>query len=235
MMQEEGWVVCRAFKKRTTGQAKTVHETWDTSYFYDEPPTATTNNTTVNTTTATVVDHHPINIDYITRHHHHQPPPPPPNFLHQRRQNTNFLCKQEIESSENIINSFINASSDPFGQLPQLESPSMPLVKRQNSISLISDSSPEEEDGHLGGGSGSSSSSSKTAVTTDWRALDKFVASQLSHGDGVGVGGVDDSTEMGMLLMQSGREEHEGNKFMSELFLSSNSDCDIGICVFDHK
>ncbi|XP_022752164.1 NAC domain-containing protein 37-like isoform X2 [Durio zibethinus] len=152
--QEEGWVVCRAFKKRTTGQ-KSI-EGWDSSYFYDE-----------------------------------------------------------------------------FVQLPQLESPSLPLIKRPSSISLISESTNYEEEDHQ------NRMCNNTKKVTDWRALDRFVASQLSHEDrydGEGVSSFDinnnNNSDMALLLLESsGREE--GNKLNEFLNLSS-SDCDIGICIFDN-
>ncbi|XP_012065502.1 NAC domain-containing protein 37 isoform X2 [Jatropha curcas] len=203
--QEEGWVVCRAFKKRTTGQNKSI-EGWDSSYFYDE-----------SSGVSTVIDP----VDYISRQ--------PQNFLAQ-----NFLCKQEIEA-DNL--SFMH--SDSFVQLPQLESPSLPLIKRPSSVSLITENNNnrnnnnntnnEEED---------RTRECKNKTVTDWRALDKFVASQLSQedrydGDNVvssfGEGNGDFDTSLLLLQSSSGRDE--GNKFNG--FLSSSSDCDIGICIFE--
>ncbi|KAJ6989634.1 3-oxo-5-alpha-steroid 4-dehydrogenase family protein isoform 1 [Populus alba x Populus x berolinensis] len=78
--------------------------------------------------------------------------------------------------------------SENFVQLPQLESPSLPLIKRpSSSVSLISENNNsnkevEEQNRML--------SNNSTQKVTDWRALDKFVASQLSQedtydGDGV--------------------------------------------------
>ncbi|KAJ6989856.1 NAC domain-containing protein 37 isoform X2 [Populus alba] len=199
--QEEGWVVCRAFKKRTTGQNKSI-EGWDSSYFYEE-----------SSGVSSVVDP----MDYITRQ--------PQNFLAQ-----NFLCKQEIEG-DNL--SFMH--SENFVQLPQLESPSLPLIKRpSSSVSLISENNNsnkevEEQNRML--------SNNSTQKVTDWRALDKFVASQLSQedtydGDGVSsfVGAENNSSDMSSLLLQSGRDEGN-NKFNG--FLSSSPDCDIGICIFE--
>ncbi|CAI9110904.1 OLC1v1011004C1 [Oldenlandia corymbosa var. corymbosa] len=219
--QEEGWVVCRAFKKRTTGQSTKSVETWDSSYFYDEPSGI-----------SSVVDP----LDYITKQ-------PCSNYLSHQ----NFICKQEFDHQQqqqaadhNNFSCFIN--SDPFGQLPQLESPSLPLAKRSSSMSLVSEYSTQDEDhqnlirGDIG---------SKQKVT-DWRDLDKFVASQLSHdpevryehhqGDAVTSSsaglfeGLDDSSDLGYLLL-GGREE--GSSKLMNGFLSSGSDCDIGICVFD--
>ncbi|KAB5547544.1 hypothetical protein DKX38_010950 [Salix brachista] len=198
---EEGWVVCRAFKKRATGQNKSI-EGWDSSYFYEE-----------SSGVSSVVDP----IDYIARQ--------PQNFLAQ-----NFLCKQETEG-DNL--SFMQ--SENYVQLPQLESPSLPLIKRpSSSISLISENNnsnreEEEQNRMLSGNS--------AQKVTDWRALDKFVASQLSQedrydGDGVSsfVGAENNSSDMSLLLLQSGRDEGS-NKFNG--FLSSSPDCDLGIFIFE--
>ncbi|PSS00495.1 NAC domain-containing protein [Actinidia chinensis var. chinensis] len=192
--QEEGWVVCRAFKKRTTGQNKSI-EGWDSTYFYDEPSGV-----------SSVVD----SIEYISRQ--------PQNFLAH-----NFLCKQEIEAEN--LNFF---HSDQFVELPQLESPSMPQIKRpSSSISLISEKNDEDE--HIKG-------LNNNHKVTDWRAFDKFVASQLSQenkfieSDRVESSfGAHNNSDMALLLLQSDREE--ANKLNG--FLSSSSECDIGICIFD--
>ncbi|XP_050226642.1 NAC domain-containing protein 37-like isoform X2 [Mercurialis annua] len=205
--QEEGWVVCRAFKKRSTGQNKSI-EAWDSSYFYDEPSVV-----------SSVLDP----IDYISRQSHQ-------NFLAQ-----NFLCKQEIEAD---ALGFMHAD-DSFVQLPQLESPSLPLTKRPSSVSLVSNNNNNnnnnnnEEDDQARGCSSSNNNLNSKKVT-DWRALDKFVASQLSH-DQVSEFGVEENDpDMELLLLQSAVDRdgiEEANKFSG--FLSTSSDCDIGICIFE--
>ncbi|KAL9328242.1 hypothetical protein ACSQ67_003245 [Phaseolus vulgaris] len=192
-LQEEGWVVCRAFKKKTTGQTKTT-EGWDSSYFFEEASGL-----------STVVDP----IDLISRQSH--------SFLAQ-----NFMCKQEIEADN--LSCMLQ---DPFVQLPQLESPSLPLVKRPSTVSLVSDNNEDEDiQNRL--------SNNNTKKVTDWRALDKFVASQLSQEDTLETNGLSsfephDSHDMALLLLQSSRDE--GNKLSP--FLNTSSDCDIGICVFE--
>lgn len=205
VLQEEGWVVCRAFKKRITGQTKNV-EGWDSSYFYDE-----------SSGVSSVIDP----LDYITRQ--------PQNFL----AGQNFLCKQEIEA-DNL--SFMQ--SDSFVQLPQLESPSLPLIKRpSSSMSLISENNEEEI---LEQTKGCNNGAKKV---TDWRALDKFVASQLSQdqerfeGDGESNFGTHEDSDMAaLLLLQSSntsiRDHDEGSRLMNGL-LNPSSDCDIGICIFE--
>ncbi|RDY04739.1 NAC domain-containing protein 37, partial [Mucuna pruriens] len=189
---EEGWVVCRAFKKKPTGQAKTIIEGWDSSYFYDEASVV-----------STVVDP----IDLISRQSQ--------SFLSQ-----NFMCKQELEADN--LSCMLQ---DPFVQLPQLESSSLPLVKRP---STVSDNNEDEDTQNR-------LSNNSTKKVTDWRALDKFVASQLSHEDTHENNGLssfevhDDNPDMALLLLQSSRDE--GNRLSP--FLNTSSDCDIGICVFE--
>uniref|UniRef100_A0A5B6YMD7 Putative NAC domain-containing protein 7 isoform X1 n=1 Tax=Davidia involucrata TaxID=16924 RepID=A0A5B6YMD7_DAVIN len=204
--QEEGWVVCRAFKKRTTGQSKSI-EGWDSAYFYDEPSGVS----------SSVVDP----FDYITRQ--------PQNFLAE-----NFMCKQEIEADNlNLMH------SDQFVQLPELESPSIPLIKRPSSISLISENNNNDQEDQEQIRGTYSCNNTTTEKVTDWRALDKFVASQLSQEDGfeghdhhgVSSFGAQNNLDMPLLLLQSGSEE-AGTRLNG--FLSSSSDCDIGICIFDH-
>lgn len=164
------------------------------------------------------------------------------------------MCKQESLEADNL--NFIN--SDQFVQLPQLESPSLPLIKRSNSISLSSIENNSNNNGNSNskeyqgdqqqinrGCNNNNSSNNKTKQVTDWRALDKFVASQLSqedqydhgghnHGASSSNFGIDNisisSSEMDLLLLQSRREEE--NKLNGFLNISS-SDCDIGICVFE--
>ncbi|CAN6698739.1 unnamed protein product [Malus baccata var. baccata] len=199
--QEEGWVVCRAFKKRTSSQNKSI-EGWDSSYFYEE----------LNGLTS-VAD--PTNY-MISRQ--------PQSFLSQ-----NFMCKQETEAdSLNFLH------SDPFVQLPQLESPSLPLIKRPSSTSLISENNIEIEDQQ------SIRGCNDAKKVTDWRALDKFVASQLSQeeryeGDGGASFGANDESDMALLLLQSSSARDEDDQLGNKLngFLNSTTDCDIGICIFE--
>ncbi|XP_022977869.1 NAC domain-containing protein 37-like [Cucurbita maxima] len=193
--QEEGWVVCRAFKKRTTGQSKTTVEQWDSSYFYDEPIGV-----------SSAIDP----LEFISRK------PPPQGLL----EHNNIMCKQEMEA-ENVK---LLQYNDPFLQLPQLESSSLPLVKRSSSISLLSDCYEEEYQPTK------RRNNNNMSKVTDWRALDKFVASQLSQeeafeGEGDSRFGAQNnsdnhnSVDMAILLMQN-RVDDEENMYKG--FLSSN-------------
>ncbi|KAJ8545758.1 hypothetical protein K7X08_018341 [Anisodus acutangulus] len=204
--QEEGWVVCRAFKKKITGQTKTNRvEGWESNYFYDE----------ATTTVSSVVDP----LEYITRQ-----PPPPSNFM----AHNNLLCKQEMEAAENHLNFAYTNSDSQFVQLPQLESPSLPLLKRPiSSMSLVS------ENNHNNNNNNHEDDGSKN-VTADWRALDKFVASQLSHDNHHEETTLYEDhhncSDLGMLLLLSDRGE--GPK-LNEILSLSAEDCDIGVCIFD--
>ncbi|KAE8701271.1 NAC domain-containing protein 76 [Hibiscus syriacus] len=201
---EEGWVVCRAFKKKSTGgQAKIIGGGWESSYFYDEPSGL-----------SSVVD--------------------PMEYMSRQSQSVLPLCKQETREADNL-NNFVY--SDQFIELPQLESPSLPLMNKPSSISLVSQNNninyEEEEDDQK-------RMFNNTKKVTDWRALDKFVASQLSHEDrynnqqGASISSFDanncSNSDMASLWLQSSRKE--GNT-LRELLSSSSSDRDIGICIFE--
>ncbi|KAH0900676.1 hypothetical protein HID58_040179, partial [Brassica napus] len=220
--QEEGWVVCRAFKKKpTTGQAKNT-ETWRSSYFYDELPSG--------------VGSAMEPLDYVSKQKQ--------NIFAQ-----DVLFKQELEGSDIGLN-FIHC--DQFIQLPQLESPSLPNIKRPMSSTSITSSEkihnkhkrPLLEEDELINSQNKDKRKRTSVVTTDWRALDKFVASQLmSQEDGVlDFGGhqEDDSKntghcnnevsinnngiEMASSSLLSDREEE--NRFVSG-FLCTNLDDDL--------
>ncbi|CAH8344569.1 unnamed protein product [Eruca vesicaria subsp. sativa] len=219
--QEEGWVVCRAFKKKpTTGQA-TKTETWRSSYFYDELPSGV----------GSAME--------------------PLNYESKQKQNMfaqDLLFKQELEGSDIGLN-FIHC--DQFIQLPQLESPSLPNMKRPMSSTSITSldknhnkyKRPLIEGDELINSQNKDKRKKTSVVTTDWRALDKFVASQLmSQEDGVlDFGGhqEDDSKnighcnneksnnsgiEMASSSLLSDREEE--NRFISG-FLCTNLDDDL--------
>ncbi|KAG8474577.1 hypothetical protein CXB51_031332 [Gossypium anomalum] len=204
--QEEGWVICRAFKKKISGQAKSI-EGWESRCFYDEPSGL-----------SSVIDP----MEYLSKQ--------PQKFLP--------YCKEETEA-DNL--DFVYC--DQFVELPQLESPSLPLINKPASISLISENivnygEEEEEEADK-----KRMCNANTKKVTDWRALDKFVASQLSHEDrynngdqeGASISTFDannssNSDMEALLLLQSSREERDKLK---ELLNSSTSHCEVGICIFD--
>ncbi|WOL10004.1 NAC domain-containing protein [Canna indica] len=187
--QEEGWVVCRAFKKRATCPTRSAAEIWNSSYCYDD----------------------------LGRMNPMMNP-----VVCLQKQPMTLLCKQETEFDELHL-----LQSNQFVQLPQLESPSLPLANQRSSKMTVYEKEDEEQ----------ARVSNGIEKVTDWRALDKFVASQLSQENNRFVGeqvvsgfGVENDSDMALLLLQSERDEVE--KF-SELLSSGGPDCDTGICIFE--
>jgi len=107
-----------------------------------------------------------------------------------------YHCKQELELQYNMPH-------DPFLQLPQLESPKVPQsaatascnsviaygFDRTNGNTLQSSTLTQEEkmqqchQQNLNSLHNNNNSEQAVDQVTDWRVLDKFVASQLSHED----------------------------------------------------
>ncbi|XP_062222625.1 NAC domain-containing protein 7-like [Phragmites australis] len=152
---EEGWVVCRVFKKRVA----TVRRMADGSPCWFDDHVA-----------GFMPD---LGSPRQLVHHHH------PNATVVYGGQQLYQCKQELEYHHLLL------SQEAFLQhLPQLESPKPPAYIGHGSCSL---QSPDEasryntqqlpmEAAYMAAGDDS---------VTDWRVLDKFVASQLfSHGDG---------------------------------------------------
>ncbi|XP_057860024.1 NAC domain-containing protein 105 [Cryptomeria japonica] len=175
--QEEGWVVCRAFKKRTSVQNKLKVIDLDSASFYEDQSAFLPELGSANT-----------------------------NFtqgVHQFGYQNPFTCKQELEQLD------YQFQHDPFLQLPQLESPK--LACNTNSSSTSADKRPEYneysmtrllESANIEDLLTQSGRSSREVLVqqqqqqqqqqiigpmymeeqvTDWRMLDKFVASQLSQ------------------------------------------------------
>ncbi|KAI4315291.1 hypothetical protein L6164_028117 [Bauhinia variegata] len=159
--QEEGWVVCRVFKKRMTTVRKMGE--YESPCWYDDQVSLMQDLES------------PVRISnpYASYHQH-------------------YPCKQELEFQYNIPH-------DAFLQLPQLESPKVPQSTSLSCNSVV----PYGYDGNANGSALQSSSLTQEERTqdchqqslkplhgsidqavdqvTDWRVLDKFVASQLSH------------------------------------------------------
>ncbi|KAI3978917.1 hypothetical protein MKX01_016092 [Papaver californicum] len=230
--QEEGWVVCRAFKKKTTTNCQTRNHTdrqglESSSRHYDHQSSGF----------SSILD----SVGYISKQQ-------------------NYICKQEIHEVVNL-----NSDSNFVELLPQLEIPSMPLVKKHPLTSFLSSRCPIEpvaiiviDEDHeddttritvCDNNNHNKMKHSSTEKVTDWRALDKFVASQLSHEDsknrscdtgrrpnlGVDLGYDQYNSDVALLL--SREKNNEINKLKEFLLNSSASasgddgDNIIGICI----
>ncbi|KAK9276419.1 hypothetical protein L1049_005952 [Liquidambar formosana] len=168
--QEEGWVVCRVFKKRMPTMRK-MGEHESPSWYDDQVSFMPDLDSPTQISQPYTTYHH--------QHHHH------------------YSCKQELELQYNMPH-------DTFLQLPQLESPKVlqsaasvscnsvvpyGFDRNNGSTNLQSSTITQEELMHQcyqqNLNSLYSSNNNEQAVdqVTDWRLLDKFVASQLSQED----------------------------------------------------
>jgi hypothetical protein len=179
-MQEEGWVVCRAFKKRTMHPPRSVAGAWDPSYSY--------------------YHHDPI-IAGAVRFKQESP-------------------EQLDGGAASTASSLLQYSSNiAVAELPQLESPPLPSQGSSNHRAPAD------------GGEGDYSA----AAATDWRALDRFVASQLTPDEELATGtgqqleycgkplgthagdGGEDATDMVALLLLDGALRHEEAGLLSSV------------------
>lgn len=137
------------------------------------------------------------------------------------RQNV-VMCKQELPEAKKL--SF--SHSDQFVQLPQLHSPSLPSTKRPTSSTSILASENYKEDRTK---RSKNDSTDNKVLSTDWRDLDKFVASQLSQEkkyEGIDNGNIGMSdfgehvsnSDMALLLLES--EFCEDSNNLNEFFNS---------------
>jgi hypothetical protein len=171
--QEEGWVVCRAFKKRMACPSRGVSDMWVSSY-------------------SIIPDHR---LDYL-----------------QNQTKTSLLGKKESE----LDNLSFLAHPNNFVQLPELDV----NAQLHNLPSLSTVNNLVEEQSNV---------ARSMPGVTDWRALDKFVASQLSPEENFGAdqtpsvsGTCNESEEVAFLLLQG--EQDEFGSF-NELLSSDASHC----------
>ncbi|KAL2490057.1 NAC domain-containing protein 7 [Forsythia ovata] len=154
--QEEGWVVCRVFTKRmATTRKEGEHESL--CWYDDQVSFMPEFNSS-----------RPISQPYTSSYHPH------------------YTCKQELELQYNMPH-------DAFLQLPELESPKVPQSTASSSIipygilqsSTLGHEENMQQNNHLHISEIYNNDNGQAAVdqVTDWRVLDKFVASQLSQDD----------------------------------------------------
>ncbi|KAF8780459.1 hypothetical protein HU200_001583 [Digitaria exilis] len=186
--QEEGWVVCRAFKKRTAYPARSsMAMAWESSYSYHREPTNATKSARFKQETGAELD---------------------------------------------------------AGAAALLESPSAPLAPNRRSQASSADEVVDSGSRRGKKKARAHDDDKVAAAATDWRALDKFVASQLSPvecleamaaGD-VGssqlehCGEEDDDMAALLFLNSDGREEAER---WTGLLGPAAGDGDFGLCVFE--
>ncbi|CAH8256087.1 unnamed protein product [Arabidopsis lyrata] len=192
--QEEGWVVCRVFKKKL---AATVRKMGDynssPSHWYDDQLSFMASELDSSSPRQFLPNH------YYNRHHHHHQQTLPCGlnassaYAFNNNNNPNLQCKQELELHYNHMvqhqqqNHHLRESM--FLQLPQLESPTSNCNSNNNNntrnIGKLQKSSNISHEEQLQQGNQSFSTlyydQGVEQMTTDWRVFDKFVASQLSN------------------------------------------------------
>lgn len=155
MFQEEGWVVCRVFKKRLAAVRRVSDH--DTPCWYDDHASFITE-----LDSAKQISPQP---EMAYHQHHHLLP-----------------CKPELEVHYHLPH-------DSFLQLPQLESPKLPMYVShatafQSSIIAEEDLIQSSKQFQIVSTYDNTGNINQVVEqVTDWRVLDKFVASQLSHDD----------------------------------------------------
>ncbi|CAI0476869.1 unnamed protein product [Linum tenue] len=165
--QEEGWVVCRVFKKRLP-TVRRIGE-YESPCWYDDQ------------------------VSFMQElDSPRQIPPPSSSYLHHQHQH--YLQCNHHQNHHNL---------ESFLQLPQLESPKLPSNANCNNLSspMLPNYSYEKNNGTLLQheevhiqqshkqhhtlssvyNNNTTNDLQEQVVATDWRVLDKFVASQLSH------------------------------------------------------
>ncbi|KAJ4896811.1 NAC domain-containing protein 7 [Raphanus sativus] len=142
--QEEGWVVCRVFKKRLPAVIRRMGD-YDSSpsHWYDDQLSFMASELETNGPRRLIPNHH---------QQHQQPLPYGLNASAYALNSPNLQCKQELELQYNHLQS----------NLPHEEQ----LNQGNHSFSSL----------YMNGGN-----EQTMEKVTDWRALDKFVASQLSN------------------------------------------------------
>ncbi|OEL37613.1 NAC domain-containing protein 37 [Dichanthelium oligosanthes] len=215
VLQEEGWVVCRAFKKRTAYPARSMAMAWESSYSYRD----------VSVMGAAAAEAAAF-LD------------PNEAYAQIRRQTKSARFKQEAELDGAAA---LLQYSSHLVELPQLESPSAPLAPNPSQAS-----SADEVDVADSGRRGKKARADKMA--TDWRALDKFVASQLSPTE-CGGGSLEATASAAAANVCSQLDHVEDDDMAALLFLNSDGreeaerwtgllgpageDGDFGLCVFE--
>ncbi|OIV99687.1 hypothetical protein TanjilG_17497 [Lupinus angustifolius] len=160
---QEGWVVCRVFKKRVTTTSMRKVSEHDSPCWYDDQVCFMQDLDSPRQITSK-----PNNLLY--------------QIPYNNNNNNNNPCKKELDLPYHL-------SRDQFLQLPLLESP-----KLVQSSSTISASNPmatllmqeeqqvQQQNFHaMYGNNNINVEQGGVDQVTDWRVLDKFVASQLSH------------------------------------------------------
>ncbi|WOL10092.1 hypothetical protein Cni_G18846 [Canna indica] len=176
MFQEEGWVVCRVFKKRIAPIRRVSDHDSPCSWYDDHQFSFIPE---LDSPKQAVAPPPPPPPEMASYHHYHHP-------QQQHHQHPLFPCKPELLELHYHLPHHDSSSS--FLQLPQLESPKLPIYVSHGQPSIISQLDHQQDliqsNKIISAYTNIGSSSNHAAEqVTDWRVFDKLVASQLSHDD----------------------------------------------------
>ncbi|XP_010546359.1 PREDICTED: NAC domain-containing protein 7-like isoform X1 [Tarenaya hassleriana] len=241
--QEEGWVVCRVFKKRLAAVRKMGDYEISPTHWYDDQLSFMASDLETNSPTRRI----------LPSHHQLQPPYGLVNAAAYNLHNPNLQCKQELELQQhyNHLVQHHHLLHEPlFLQLPPLESPKIRQANSNcNSLPCTGDNvnlqpsnltHGEEQMMHQGSSSFGSlymNNGTEQAVVdqvTDWRVLDKFVASQLSNEEASASAQTNakdlrvDDEEMNLLESETKRVSEMGQEYAAAA-ASTSSSCQIDL------
>nr|QSD99860.1 NAC family transcription factor [Melilotus albus] len=192
--QEEGWVVCKVFKKRI---ATTMRRMDESPCGYDDQVSFMQELESPNR-----VSSHP----YAPYQQH-------------------YPCKQELDQLH--YNMSINDANN-FLQLPQLESPKVPLHCSSSSHSLTQEQQyySQQQNMQLLYG-GSNDLQAVVEQSREWQVLDKFVASRLSNDQDASKGTnsyCNVAEQIALLANDESKKSETGQEYATS---TSNSSCQI--------
>ncbi|XP_010533763.1 PREDICTED: NAC domain-containing protein 7-like [Tarenaya hassleriana] len=233
--QEEGWAVCRVFKKRLAAVRKMGEYETSPSHWYNDDHLSFVSSELETSSPRRIL-----------MGHHHQPYGL--NAAAYPIHNPNLQRKQELELqhfnhlAQHHHHHLLQLNEPLFLQLPQLESPKIQQANsncnslpygtssgNNHNANLQSSNLGNEEQMNQGQPSFSSlyvNSGNDQAVdqVTDWRVLDKFVASQLSN-DEASASGQNNDEEMNLLESETKRVSELGQEYDA----STSSSCQIDL------
>lgn len=166
-VQEEGWVVCRVFKKRVAATSMRRVSEHDSPCWYDDQVSFMPDLDSPKQTSQSNM-----------------------NLVYQQLPYNNNPCKKELEFPYQL-------PREHFLQLPFLESPKIQLQSSStmepyggnHATTLLQEEQVQLQTGHQQNfqammyGNNNNNTNNIEEQVTDWRVLDKFVASQLSQDD----------------------------------------------------
>ncbi|CAM8956069.1 unnamed protein product [Rhodiola kirilowii] len=189
--QEEGWVVCRVFKKRIV--ATSMRKDGDHDHHDQSPSPCWYDEQASSSFIEDIMDYSPMRILSSSSH-------PYDASSHNHPSSYNSSCKQEQQNMHAGLHYTLPQDTSNFPDLSsqQLGSqqPMIPLSSSVNHTSLYGFGEQGAQHNYYdhqlqmgrhhvmhGNVSNNSFSNDEQQMSSDWRVLDKFVASQLSHED----------------------------------------------------